>query len=126
MEATSSTACDQGLIKWVHVCWGPALSFFYCMDLWYFEYMRNSLDGFCQHFLQHTHLPPPQKSHQPLVPKTSCFRSFHTCSVEAWLVISYSFEAVSNIFGLLQVLLNQFLAQRGVETVEAGSNSNVL
>ena len=52
MEATSSTACDQGLIKRVHVCWGPALSFFYCMDLCYFEYMRNSLDGFCQHFLQ--------------------------------------------------------------------------
>ena len=52
MEATSSTACDQGLIKRVHVCWGPALSFFYCTDLCYFEYMRNSLDGFCQHFLQ--------------------------------------------------------------------------
>ena len=56
----------------------------------------------------------------------SCFRSFHTCSVEAWLVILYSFEEVSNIFGLLQVLLNQFLAQQGVKTVEAGSNSNVL
>ena len=36
MEATSSTACDQGLIKRVHVCWGPALSFFYCLDLWLF------------------------------------------------------------------------------------------
>ena len=35
MEATSSTACDQGLIKRVHVCWGPALSFFYCTDLCY-------------------------------------------------------------------------------------------
>ena len=33
IEATSSTACDQGLIKRVHVCWGPALSFFYCTDL---------------------------------------------------------------------------------------------
>ena len=40
-------------VKWVHVCWGPALSFFYCTDLCYFEYMRNSLDGFCQHFLQY-------------------------------------------------------------------------
>ena len=28
----------------------------------------------------------------------SCFWSFHTCSVGAWLVISYSFEEVSNIF----------------------------
>ena len=35
MEATSSTACDQGLIKRVHVCWGAALSFFYCADLCY-------------------------------------------------------------------------------------------
>ena len=37
MEATSSTACDSGLIKRVHVCWGPALSFFYCADLCYFN-----------------------------------------------------------------------------------------
>ena len=35
IEAASSTACDQGLIKRVHVCWGPALSFFYCADLCY-------------------------------------------------------------------------------------------
>ena len=32
MGATSSTACDQGLIKRVHVRWGPALSFLYCTD----------------------------------------------------------------------------------------------
>ena len=32
IEAASSTACDQELIKRVHVCWGPALSFFYCTD----------------------------------------------------------------------------------------------
>ena len=46
MEATSSTACDQGLIKRVHVCWGPALSFFYCADsvIWIY---RNSLEGLC-------------------------------------------------------------------------------
>ena len=30
MEATSSTAFDQGLTKRFHVCWGPALSFLYC------------------------------------------------------------------------------------------------
>ena len=35
MEATSLTACDQGLIKRVHVCWGPALSFLYCTDFVY-------------------------------------------------------------------------------------------
>ena len=35
MGATSSTACDQGLIKRVHVRWGPALSFLYCTDFVY-------------------------------------------------------------------------------------------
>ena len=49
----------------------------------------------------------------------SCIQSFHTCSVEVQLVISYSFEEVCNIFGLLQVLLNQFLTQQGFKTVEA-------
>ena len=47
MEATSSTACDQGLIKRVHVCWGPALSFFYCADFSYSVIYRNSLEGLC-------------------------------------------------------------------------------
>ena len=48
IEATSSTACDQGLIKRGHVCWGPALSFFYCADFVYFIH-RNSLEGSCQY-----------------------------------------------------------------------------
>ena len=46
MGATSSTACDQGLIKRVHVCWGPALRFFYCADSVILIY-RNSLEGLC-------------------------------------------------------------------------------
>ena len=35
IEAASPTACDQGLITRVHICWESALSFFYCTDLCY-------------------------------------------------------------------------------------------
>jgi len=45
MEATSSTASDQGRTKQVHIFWGPALSFFYCMDLCLLK------DGFTRQFL---------------------------------------------------------------------------
>ena len=34
------------LIKWVHVCWGPALSFFYCSFILIY---RNCLQGSCQY-----------------------------------------------------------------------------